>query len=141
MQTNAQGGVSWLVLFIYILRVNESRMRWIGHARITEEIRNTNKILVSKPEGKNGRRYLGETGVNGIILKWIGVNENEDVNCFHTAHDISVISGTKSVRALFKQSCRGIAVIMRPLRTFLLFSGTISAAAVFKQPCLFRHQQ
>jgi len=27
MQTHAQGGVSWLVLFIYIFRVNKSRMR------------------------------------------------------------------------------------------------------------------
>jgi len=52
MQTNAQGGVSWLVLFIYIFKVNKSRMRWIGHARNMVKIRNAYKILVGKPEGK-----------------------------------------------------------------------------------------
>jgi len=38
MQTNAKGGVSWLVLFIYIFRVNKSRMRWTGHAKNMEKI-------------------------------------------------------------------------------------------------------
>jgi len=46
-------------------------------------------------ENLNGRHCLGETGVNGKILKWVGVKEDDDVNCFHTAQDISVIKWHK----------------------------------------------
>jgi len=43
----------------------------------------------------NGRHYLGETGVNGKILKCIRVKEDDDVNCLHMAQDISVIKWHK----------------------------------------------
>ena len=61
-----------------------------------------------------GRHYLGETGVNGRILKWVGVKEDDVVNWFHTAQDISVISGTKSVAALFKQSLEHCCYYVTP---------------------------
>jgi hypothetical protein len=37
-------------------------MRWVGHAACMGEMRNTNKILVEKPEGKN---HLKDTGIDG----------------------------------------------------------------------------
>ena len=69
----------------------------MGHATNMEKIRMHTKFW---SENLKGRHYLGETGDNRRILKWVRMNEDEDVNCFHTAQ-----SGTKTVAALFKQSC------------------------------------
>ena len=41
-------------------------MRWTGHARYVEKIRMHAKLWL---ETLKGRHYLGETGVNGRILK------------------------------------------------------------------------
>jgi len=67
-------------------------MRWMGHARNMEKIRMHTKFW---SVNLKGRHYLGKTGVNGRTLKWVGVKEDEDVNCFHTAQDISVIKRHK----------------------------------------------
>jgi hypothetical protein len=101
MQTNSQGGVSWFVLFIYIFRENKSKMIWRGHVSNTEKIRMHTKFW---SENLKGRHYFGETDVNGRILKWVGVEENEEVNCFHTTQDISVIKPHK-ISSCIIQSC------------------------------------
>jgi len=67
-------------------------MKRTGHARNIEKIRMHTKFW---SENLNGRHYSGETGVNGKILKSVGVKEDDDVNCFHTAKDISVIKWHK----------------------------------------------
>jgi len=64
----------------------------MGHARNMEKIRMCTKFW---SENLEGRHCLGETGVHGIILKWVRVKEDEDVNCFHKAKDISVIKQHK----------------------------------------------
>lgn len=46
-------------------------------------------------ENLKGRHFFGETGVNERILKWVRVEEDEEVKCFHTAQDISVIKRHK----------------------------------------------
>jgi hypothetical protein len=49
-----------------------TKMRWVGHAVSTEEIRNAYNTLFGNPDTK---RYLQDLGVDGkAILKWISRN-------------------------------------------------------------------
>jgi hypothetical protein len=44
------------------------RMRWVEHVALTGELRNYDKILIGKTEGRD---HFVETGVDAkIILKW-----------------------------------------------------------------------
>jgi hypothetical protein len=44
-------------------------MRWVGNVVCKGEIRNTYKIVVSKPEGRD---HFEDVGVDGrVILQWI----------------------------------------------------------------------
>jgi hypothetical protein len=53
-----------------IIRMTKAcRMRWVRHVEHTGEIRNTNKILVGKPEGNNHPE--DQNTVVRTILKWI----------------------------------------------------------------------
>jgi hypothetical protein len=59
------------------------RMRWLGHVLYVGEMRNTYKVSVGKPEGKNHFRDLGIGG--SVILKWILGNRFGGVKWVHLA--------------------------------------------------------
>ena len=52
-----------------IVRVIQSRMKWVGHLARMEESRGVYRVVVGKPEGKN---HLEDRGLDGrVILCWI----------------------------------------------------------------------
>jgi hypothetical protein len=43
-------------------------MKWVGHVALTEEMRNTYKILVGIVKGRD---HVEDLGVDGKMLKWL----------------------------------------------------------------------
>lgn len=102
-----------MVFFIYTLKVNKSRMKWAGHARNMDKIRMHTKFW---SVNLKGRHSLAETSVNGRILKWVGVKEDEDANCFHTAQDISVIKWHKISSCIIQSHVGALLLLKQPLQ-------------------------
>ena len=51
-----------------ILVIKSRRMRWVGHVVRMGDRTDAYRVLVRRPDGK---RPLGNVGVEGIILKWM----------------------------------------------------------------------